>query len=73
MFQAGWWQWQYTQMHAPERVARLWLALAVATLWMVSVGGALEVEPSPADRDAPDLRALLGTTVDHQAANAASG
>ena len=32
-------------MSAPERAARLWLALAVATLWMVSVGGALEVEP----------------------------
>ena len=32
-------------MSAPERVARLWLALAVATLWMVSVGGALESGP----------------------------
>jgi hypothetical protein len=62
-FKRGGWQWQYTQMHAPERVARLWLALAVATLWMVSVGGALEVEPLPAGSDVPDLRALLGTTV----------
>ncbi len=39
----GGWQWQYTQMKAPDRAARLWLALAVATMWMVSVGGALEV------------------------------
>jgi hypothetical protein len=59
-FKRGGWQWQYTQMHAPERAARLWLALAVATLWMVSVGGALEVEPRLADRDVPDLRPLLG-------------
>jgi hypothetical protein len=50
-------------MHAPERVARLWLALAVATLWMVSVGGALEVESLPAGRDVPALRPLLGLTV----------
>jgi hypothetical protein len=30
---------------------------------MVSVGGALEVEPLPADSAMPDLRARLGTTV----------
>ena len=35
----GGWQWQRTRMADPERVARLWLALAVATLWAVSVGG----------------------------------
>lgn len=48
-------------MSAPERAARLWLALAVATLWMVSVGGALEVD-GPADAaELPELRSLLGT------------
>ena len=52
-FKRGGWQWQYTHMHAPERAARLWLALAVATLWMVSVGGALEVESLPAGRMCP--------------------
>jgi hypothetical protein len=62
-FKRGGWQWQYTQMHAPERAARLWLALAVATLWRVSVGGALEVESLPAGRDVPALRPLLGITV----------
>ena len=41
----GGWQWQYTQMTVPARAARLWLALAVATLWMVSVGSDLEVGP----------------------------
>lgn len=33
------WQWQYTRMVDPERATRFWLALAVATLWVLSVGG----------------------------------
>lgn len=33
------WQWQHTRMVDPNRAARLWLALAVATLWVLSVGG----------------------------------
>jgi hypothetical protein len=33
------WQWQRTHMTKPERAARLWLAVAVATLWLLSVGG----------------------------------
>ena len=62
-FKRGGWQWQYTQMSAPDRAARLWLALAVATLWMVSVGGALEVSP-PSDAAAlPALQPLLGDIV----------
>jgi hypothetical protein len=56
----GGWQWQYTQMTVPARAARLWLALAVATLWMVSVGSDLEVGPPPEGADLPDLRPLLG-------------
>ena len=32
------WHWQKTRMTDPRRAARLWLALAVATLWVVSVG-----------------------------------
>jgi len=35
----GGWQWQYTRMTCPHRVTRFWLALAVATLWVLSVGG----------------------------------
>jgi|SRR5581483_633387 len=38
----GGWQWQQTKMTDPERASRLWLALAVATLWVVSVGGAAD-------------------------------
>ena len=55
----GGWQWQQTQMQEPARVARLWLALAVATLWMISVGSDLEVGPPAERQDLPDLRALL--------------
>jgi hypothetical protein len=32
------WQWHRTRMSAPDRAARLWLAVAVATLWLLSVG-----------------------------------
>ena len=35
----GGWQWQQTKMTDPARATRLWLAMAVATLWVVSVGG----------------------------------
>jgi len=31
--------WQQTRRTAPQRAARLWLAVAVATLWLLSVGG----------------------------------
>ena len=37
--QRGGWQWQQTRITDPARAARFWLALAVATLWVVSVGG----------------------------------
>ncbi len=35
-------QWQRTRMSDPQRAARLWLAVAVATLWLLSVGGEAE-------------------------------
>lgn len=35
----GGWQWHQTKMTDPQRASRLWLAIAVATLWVVSVGG----------------------------------
>jgi hypothetical protein len=35
----GGWQWQYTRMEDPARAERLWLAVAVATWWLLSVGG----------------------------------
>jgi hypothetical protein len=38
----GGWQWQYTRMEDPARAERLWLALALATWWLLSVGGEAE-------------------------------
>lgn len=36
------WQWQNTRLLSPQRAERLWLAIAVATLWMVMLGGEAE-------------------------------
>jgi len=42
-YKRGQWGWQHTKMLDPERAACLWLALAVATLWVVGVGSQAEV------------------------------
>ena len=44
-------------MTKPERAARLWLAVAVATLWLLRVGGEAE-ETIPAST-VPDVTALV--------------
>lgn len=36
------WQWQRTHMPQPDRAARLWLAVAVVTLWLLSVGSEVD-------------------------------
>jgi hypothetical protein len=59
----GGWQWQYTRMTDPARAARLWLALSVATLWVVTLGSELETGPTDEHADLPDLRALLSSTL----------
>lgn len=56
----GGWQWQQTQMKDPSRASRLWLAMAVATLWMLTIGSDLELGPSDTTPDLPDLSAILG-------------
>jgi hypothetical protein len=40
----GGWQWQHTRRTDPQRAERLWLAIAVATLWLLRVGGDDEVQ-----------------------------
>jgi len=58
----GGWQWQNTRMTDPHRASRMWLALAVALLWMVSLGSDLELAPSsepPELAELPDLRPIL--------------
>lgn len=58
----GGWQWQRTRMSDPPRAARLWLAVAVATLWLLRVGGLAEdtlpvsTLPPLAEADGPGSR-----------------
>jgi len=50
------WQWQNTRMTDPDRASRLWLAMAIATLWVVSVGGEAEATlPASSFEDLPEL------------------
>uniref|UniRef100_UPI0013EC277C transposase n=1 Tax=Paludisphaera rhizosphaerae TaxID=2711216 RepID=UPI0013EC277C len=47
------WQWQKTRMTDPQRAARLWAAMALATLWTLELGGQIDAarrpeSPSPA-------------------------
>ena len=49
------WQWQRTRMVHPDRAARLWLAIAVATLWLVSVGGEADADDTTPLLDSLDL------------------
>lgn len=48
----GGWQWQYTRMDDPVRAERLWLAVAVSTWWLLSVGGESDEEVPTATMDA---------------------
>jgi hypothetical protein len=63
----GGWQWQRTRMSDPQRAARLWLAVAVATVGLLSVGGiAEETLPvstlsSLTDADSPAARPRRAT------------
>lgn len=40
----GGWQWHYTRMTDPVRAERLWLAIAIATWWLLAVGGEAEAQ-----------------------------
>jgi hypothetical protein len=61
----GGWQWHQTKMTDPARAERLWLALAVATVWVVSVGGEV-------DANVP-LSSLVALPETHVARRNASG
>ena len=50
----GGWQWHQTRMTDPRRAQRLWLAISVATLWLVSVGSEAE-DNADADAAIPDI------------------
>jgi hypothetical protein len=51
-------QWQHTRMTDAGRAGRLWLALAVAALWLVRAGGA--AEEAAAAGALPELRPFPG-------------
>lgn len=56
----GGWQWHRTRMTDPQRASRLLLAISVATLWLMSVGGELDGEIP--DSTIPDIRDYLPQT-----------
>ena len=43
-FKRGLWGWHHSKMQAASRVERLWLAMAVAQVWTLSVGCQAEVQ-----------------------------
>jgi hypothetical protein len=47
VLKSGGWDWEATRITAPDRAARQWVALAVATLWLIEVGGAAETQARP--------------------------
>ncbi len=61
----GGWHWEQTNMTDPARAERLWLAMALATLWVVSVGCAAEV--------AQPVRQMAALPARHIARQRASG
>ena len=66
-YKRGQWGWHHTKMLDPQRAERLWLALAVATLWVVGVGCQAEVS-----RPAPQLEQLPPRHVARQTAGSGS-
>ncbi len=52
-------------MSDPARATRLWLAMAVATLWMITLGSDLELAAADRPSDLPDLSAILGQRAAH--------
>jgi hypothetical protein len=50
------WQWQHTRMKDPARAERLWMAIAIATWWLLSVGGEAEAQAdTPLDIKEPSV------------------
>jgi len=47
----GGFRWEQTKMTDPERATRLWLVIAVATLWAVLVGGEADANLPPSSLD----------------------
>lgn len=46
-FKSAGWQWQKTRITEPDRAGRMWLAIALATFWVVAVGGQRDHDEGP--------------------------
>lgn len=56
------WQWHKTRMTDPKRVERLWLCVAVATLWLLSVGAEADTTLSEGTLPAVPVRPVRSHT-----------
>lgn len=64
----GGFRWEHTKMTDPARATRLWLVIALATLWVVSVGGAIDAGLAPSSLEAlPDTHIARRTATGHPA------
>jgi hypothetical protein len=69
----GGWHWEQTKMRDPRRAERLWLAMALATLWVVSVGCQAEVaRPAAALEALSEQHIARGRASGHRAPRALS-
>jgi DDE family transposase len=50
------WDWEHTRRRDPTRVARHWLVLAVASIWVLAAGTAAEEAEHPSGSDPPPPR-----------------
>ena len=53
----GGWEWNRTRMSDPNRASRLWLAISISTLWLLSVGD--QDDDTPSESILPDLGDIL--------------
>lgn len=67
LLKTGGWQWQATRMLDPERAERLWLVLAVATCFVLKVGGEAEADAMPVETipESPAATSEKGSTASH--------
>jgi hypothetical protein len=55
------WQWQMTRMTDPDRASRLWLVMAVATRYLLAIGGETDAVETPVETF-PEITATPRTT-----------
>jgi hypothetical protein len=60
LLKRGGWQWQMTRMTDPDRANRLWLVLAVATRYILAIGGEADAAEMPVET-VPELPCTLPT------------